>query len=298
MTRILHVTAAAAAAAAVALAAGAFTPAPAPGGPRPARVLTTSAARTAANVLPGQPMIPLRALANRPAASARGGLRVIRSVNWSGYAVTRSGKSFRRVQATFFVPYLDCKVAPGTYSASWVGFDGFTGARPDSVEQDGIEADCLGKAGKTPRYRAWYELFPKPEIVTGLAIKPGDSVTATVSYASRTAKFQLTVRDNTSGGHFAVTRACAAARCPRNSAQVISEAPASSKGALLPLADYGAVSFASMAVTDGAGRRGGLRSAHWRLSKIVQYGDATRNRIAQPTAVHADSFASYWLGRI
>lgn len=243
-------------------------------------------------------MIPFLALANQKLARKSAGRQITRSVNWAGYAVTRGGKSFRLAQASFFVPYLNCKVSPGTYSADWVGFDGFLGAKADSVEQDGIEADCLGTGGKTARYRAWYEMFPKAEVVSGIKVSAGDSITASVSYLSARHRFRLTVKDNTNGHHFVVTKACAAARCPRTSAQVISEAPANNQGELLPLADYGAVSFTSIGVTDGAGHHGGLISRRWRTSKIVQFGDASNKRIAQPTPIHGGSFVNYWLGEI
>jgi Peptidase A4 family len=307
VNKILHVAGIAAGAVAVSIAAGAFALTPVPGArgaahhARARGAALAARARAAArpgSLRPGQPMIPFRALANHNLAGDSGARRITRSVNWAGYAVTRSGKSFRLAQATFFVPYLNCKVSPGTYSADWVGFDGFLGAKPDSVEQDGIEADCLGQGGKTATYRAWYEMFPKPEVVSGIKVGAGDSITASVSYLSARYRFRLTVKDNTNGHRFAVTKACAAAHCPRTSAQVISEAPANNKGQLLPLADYGAVTFASIGITDGAGHHGGLGSRRWRASKIVQFGDASRKRIAQPTPVHASSFASYWVGSI
>ena len=310
MTKILRIGSATAAAAGVILAIGAFALVPAaPGqatGPNRAatRTAATSApvARPAAagtgQVLPGQPMIPYGLPGQHPRGMASRLAATIRSVNWSGYAVTRSGKSFRLIQATFFVPYLNCAVAPGTYSAHWVGFDGFFG-KPDSVEQDGIEADCVGQGGKTAKYRAWYEMFPGPEIVSSIKVNSGDSITASAYYNSATRKFSLTVRDNTNRHHFSAARACPAhITCPRTSVEVISEAPANNKGQLLPMADYGAVPFASIAVTNNAGQRGGLVSRRWRTTKIVQYGDVSQKRIGQPTTVHADSFASYWLGPI
>ena len=320
MTKILRIGSATAAAAGVILAIGAFALVPA--APRQAAApdrsaagstaatrtaagtaaARTAAARTAAagtgQVLPGQPMIPFGPPGQHPRGTASSPAATVRSVNWSGYAATRSGKSFRLIQATFFVPYLNCAVAPGTYSAHWVGFDGFFG-KPDSVEQDGIEADCVGQAGKTARYRAWYEMFPGPEIVSSIKVNSGDSITASAYYSSATRKFSLTVRDNTNRRHFSVARACPAhTTCPRTSVEVISEAPANNKGQLLPMADFGAVPFANIAVTNGAGQRGGLVSRRWRTTKIVQYGDVSRKRIGQPTTVHADSFANYWLGPI
>jgi hypothetical protein len=243
-------------------------------------------------------MIPFGPPGQPAAATAAGRAATVRSVNWSGYAATRNGKSFRLVAATFFVPYLNCAAAPGTYSAHWAGFDGFFG-QPDSVEQDGIEADCVGQSGKTARYRAWYEMFPGPEIVSSIKVNSGDSITASVYYSSAARKFRLTVRDNTNRRHFSVAKACPAhTRCPRTSAQVISEAPANNQGALLPMADYGAVAFANIAITSSAGQRGGLVSRRWRTTKIVQYGDVSQKRIAQPTTIHGNSFANYWLGPI
>lgn len=233
------------------------------------------------------------------AASTAGAATTQKSLNWAGYATTRGGKSFRLVTATFFVPYLNCAATSGTdtYSAHWVGLDGFS-TKADSVEQDGIEADCVG-SGKTPRYRAWYEMFPKPEIVSSIKVSSGNSITASVFYSSATRKFRLTVRDNTNHQHFSVARACAAGvRCPRNSTEAISEAPSNNKGELLPLADYGAVAFSKIAITDGAGQRGGLISSHWRHTKIVQYGAASNKRIGQPTAIRDSGFANYWLGPI
>ena len=235
-------------------------------------------------------MIPAT-LPGRPATStASGTSAATRSVNWAGYATTRGGKSFSSIAATFFVPYLNCVVSPDTASAHWVGLDGFSSK---TVEQDGVEADCLGS---TPRYRAWYEMFPVPETVVSLRVTAGDSITASVSYSAATRRFRLTLTNNTSGRRFTITKACAAAKCPRTSTEAISEAPATNKGQLLPLADYGAVAFANIAITAGAGQRGGLNSRLWRTTKIIQYVAASRQRIGQPTSIHGSGFANYWLG--
>lgn len=311
MTKIVRVGSAAAAAAGAILATGAFALAPASPAPTArsisdARTASTtrgiagaraaSAARSTASagqVLPGQPMMPAGRAGRQSAAAVSGALAVTRSFNWAGYATTKGGRSFGLVQATFFVPYLNCAVTPSTYSAHWVGLDGFS-KTADSVEQDGIEADCGGSG--TPSYRAWYEIFPKPEAVSTMRVRPGDSITASVSYSPASRKFRLTVADNTNGRHFSVAKACAARRCPHTSTEAISEAPSNSKNQLLPLADYGAVGFTNIAITDGAGHRGGLVSRLWRTTKILQYGAASRRLIAQPTATHASGFANYWLG--
>jgi Peptidase A4 family len=248
-----------------------------------------------AQVRPGQPVIWPGAVPPAAAsATARSGS--VESLNWSGYAVSASHTTFIGVQATFFVPYLNCRVSPGkTFSSDWVGLDGFVGKHPSSVQQVGVEADCKGNKG---HYFAWYEMFPNPEQQQRLTVGPGDAITAAVSYNPATKIFKLKLADNTTGAGFVVRRACKkGVRCPRNSAEVISEAPATAAGggvALQPLADYGAVSFADVSITDGHRQRGGLVSRHWGLSEITQVTASTHDVVARPTPIQSSRFDNYW----
>jgi hypothetical protein len=254
---------------------------------------------------PGQPMIPAPVPVSAAGAAAVPGLRNITvqgSLNWAGYAVTRPKTSFVAIRATFFIPYLDCAKSPGlTRSSDWVGFDGFAG-RAESVEQGGIAADC-SRSGK-PAYYAWYEMFPRGEVRASLRVQPGDSVTAGVTYNRATRNFTIAVTDNTRGGHFSVVRKCPAVKvgkhvltCLRNSAEVITEAPEVSAGhnvAISHLSDYGAVSFAGIFIVDSAGARGGVVSAHWNATKILQLR-STGPVIARPTPTQGAMFDNYWL---
>ena len=209
------------------------------------------------------------------------------SLNWGGYAA--SGNRFRYVQATFFVPYLNCAATPGTFSAHWAGLDGL---RNSTVEQTGISADCRGT---TARYRAWYEIAPRPPVFQNMTIRPGESVVASVYYHRRTGKFTLALTDTTSGRHFRRTASCPSGLiCQRASAEVISEAPLGS-GGYLPLADFRAEGYSDVRVTSQAGRHGGLRSSHWettRLTTISQDGGI----LDQPTSLYrGTAFGMYWL---
>jgi hypothetical protein len=238
---------------------------------------------------PSQLAAPLE-LSVRPAAGSA------TSLNSAGYAVSRPHVRFRFVRATFFVPYLNCALSKGAASAHWVGLDGFVG-RPDSVEQDGIEADC-SKKGKSS-YRAWYAMYPRRRYLRKIAIKGGDSVTASVYYDAADHTFSLALKDNTTGGHFRVHRKCPhGITCPRNSAEMVSSAPATGSGASLtiePLADYGALSFGAIAITNQAGQRGKLRSARWGVTRIVQTQRASPFRlVARPTPIQGDTFDNYW----
>lgn len=244
-----------------------------------------------------------------PAATPAGGAGAIRnitsagSLNWSGYAVSHSKATFRKVRATFFVPYLNCKQSPGTTKSSdWVGLDGYVG-HPDSVEQVGIAADCSA-AGRAS-YFGWLEMFPYAQVRLSIRIHAGDSVTAQVSYNPADKDFRLTLADTTRGERTSKLRKCPDVKvsgkkvtCPRNSAEVISEAPESGSGSQLviePLSDYGAVSFAGISITDSAGKSAGVVSSHWSATRIIQLAASGGAMVAEPTSVAADMFDSYWL---
>lgn len=220
----------------------------------------------------------------------------IDSLNSAGYAVSHTRTRFRSVRATFFVPYLNCALSKGAHSSQWVGLDGFVGA-PDSVEQDGIEADCSA-AGRSS-FHAWYAMYPRPRTTPKVAIRSGDSVTARVSYDLADSTFSLALTNNTTGGHFEVRRKCPhGAACPRNSAEVITSAPTAGTAGHLtisPLADYGAVSYTAISIVNRAGQSGGLRSAHWSATRITQTEQAAPFRlIARPTPIGSDTFDNYW----
>jgi hypothetical protein len=259
-----------------------------------ARPTAPRAAAVSATVSPGpQPMIPAPQPGGPAGTSATTMIDTVFSHNWGGYAVHRSGVKFRAIKATFFVPFMNCAVtpgstAPGDFSSHWVGLDGFSS---HTVEQDGVEADCIGGS---PHYNAWHEVFPRPEQPVSMKIRPGDSITASVRYSRSTRKYRLEVMDNTNGNHFTVHQRCAGSACVRDSAEAISEAPSDNNG-ILPMADYGASSFAGISITGGSGKTGGIKSGHWGHSKIIQVGMSSQV-IGSPTALHGRSFDVYWLG--
>jgi hypothetical protein len=218
------------------------------------------------------------------------------SLNSAGYAASRGGTRFRLVRATFFVPYLNCALSKGAFSDEWVGLGGFVG-KSVTVQQDGIQANC-DSAGRGT-YRAWYDMYPRREVLSRLRVRAGDSVTASVFYDATTNKFSLSLTDNTTGGRFAVSRGCPAGMtCPGRSAEIISSAPTRGSGRHLvvkPLADYGAVSYAAIAITDRAGQRSGFRSAFWGATRIIQTeGSAPFRVVSRPTQIQADTFDTYW----
>ncbi len=200
--------------------------------------------------------------------------------------------------ATFGAPYAAARpAAPHAAAASAAGVpaphpnipaaDGFNS---NTVEQAGIEADCHGS---TESVFAWREVFPHPEQPFNMTIRPGDSITAKVSF--RNGRFKMRVKDNTTGEHRTVRQQCASTTCRRSSAEVISEAPTVS-GKQSSLADYGAQAFSGISIRNSNGQTGGIRSSHWNAFRIFQIGISTHNVIAAPTALHGPAFAVYWLG--
>jgi Peptidase A4 family len=287
MTKLPQTGRITAAAVVVILTAGAFALAPAsgarelsPGGPAPGP----------GRIEPGSPMAPA------PGQAATAGPRSstvtqVSSTNWGGYAAIRTGQPFRYVQATFFVPYVNCATTTDSFSAHWAGLDGFN---TGTVEQTGVEADCQGG---TPVYAAWWEMFPHFAIFPNIVVHPGDSIVASVFYQQRTRRFVLSLTDTSNGEHFTRVEACpSGSACQRASAEVISEPPADGQGNILPLSDFRAESFSGVRLTDQAGHRGTLRSARWNTVRITTRSAANGAVLDQPTQLfQGTTFDNYWM---
>jgi hypothetical protein len=167
--------------------------------------------------------------------------RTISSVNWSGYAVTGAKGSVQDVSGSWTVPAVTCN--SGTeYSSFWVGIDGFNS---NTVEQIGIDADCHNGS---PAYYAWFEFYPHPFFtINNFTVQPGDVITAQVHYDRSTRQFTVSLHNGTQS--FSTSTKVNGAQ--RSSAEWITEAPFSA-GGVLPLANFGTVSYSS----DTAGMNG------------------------------------------
>jgi hypothetical protein len=162
------------------------------------------------------------------------------STNWSGYATT--GSTYTDVKGTWTEPTASCTAGQTAYSSFWVGIDGDT---TNSVEQTGTDADC---SSGTPTYYAWYEMYPKFPVNLSNPVSPGDSLTAEVS-TNGSGSFTLTIKDTTKGWTFTTNQRSKKAKL--GSAEWIAEAPSGS-GGVLPLANFGTVSFTSCTANGAA----------------------------------------------
>jgi hypothetical protein len=215
------------------------------------------------------------------------------STNWSGYAVTGGSGSVSHAKGSWVVPAIQ-GTCPATnqYSSFWVGIDGFNSG---TVEQTGTDSDCQNGA---PTYYAWYEFFPHPSfLIGGLTIHPGDHMSAEANFNGRA--FVVTITDTTSGLSFSTSAKVRGAQ--RSSAEWIAEAPSSS-GGILPLADFGTVSYGTdntgIAMTCYAtiggttGAIGAFGSSVQQITMVTSAGAVK----AQPSALSSDgtSFSVAW----
>jgi hypothetical protein len=173
--------------------------------------------------------------ANAPLRAPSHKLSNSTSSNWSGYSATNG--RYTSVSANWTQPTASC-TSQTTYSSFWVGLDG---DGSNTVEQTGTSADC---SGGRPSYYAWYEMYPKYPVNLSIAVRPGDSMSGSVT-TSGNGRFTLTITNNTTHAGYQTTQTLK--RAQLRSAEVIAEAPSSSSG-VLPLTNFGTANFSAATV--------------------------------------------------
>jgi Peptidase A4 family len=193
-----------------------------------------------------------------PAAS-RASSWATTSSNWGGYAVSKPGTRFGRVSATWVAPAVSCSSGGRRYSAVWLGLGGLH-TTSQALEQVGTEADCAGGKGF---YSAWYELVPDAPVELKLTVRPGDTISASVTVSGHTVK--LFIANRTRGTSFATQ--LQAAQVDVSSAEWIVEAPSAcgDNGGCesLPLAAFAPTSFANVRATSATGHSGTISDPAW-----------------------------------
>jgi hypothetical protein len=185
-----------------------------------------------------------------------------------------TGGRYTQVSSSWTVPSVSC--AGTAYSSFWVGLDGDTSG---TVEQTGTDSDC---SGSTPQYYAWYEMYPKFPSNFSNPVHPGDKMSASVT-TDGSGRFTLTISDGTAWSRTVTARLKSAKLA---SAEVIAEAPSSS-GGVLPLANFGTVSFS------GAKANGALlTSSTPGIDPITMQSGSTVK--AQPGNLSSGSFSVTW----
>jgi hypothetical protein len=215
------------------------------------------------------------------------------SSNWSGYAVTGANGSVSDVKGSWIVPpappqALVCPSSGIQYASFWVGIDGYD---TNTVEQIGTDSDCQNGSAV---YYAWYEFYPHYPVNLPLAIHPGDTISAEVSYSG--GKFTVWIEDITTGKTWMGSQKMPDAK--RASAEWIVEASGGQ-----PLANFGSVTFGSFSlpceatVTTLGGTSDLIGSAPL-ASSLVEITMVASNgtTMSQPSGISQDetSFTATW----
>jgi hypothetical protein len=167
---------------------------------------------------------------------------VVTSSNWAGYVASDSNGTFTSASSSWTQPTGRCTGGGGKYAAFWVGLDGYTSP---TVEQIGSEVDC---SGFTPRYYAWYEIYPGAAVNFTNPVSPGDKFSGSVTYTAPST-FNLVLTDATKRWTQRVSGTLS--NPALSSAEVIAEAPCCTfNGGILPLTSFGTASFTA-ATADG-----------------------------------------------
>jgi hypothetical protein len=201
-------------------------------------------------------------------------------MNWCGYSFDApSGTTVNSVQAEWAVPAANGSVTPNSYASFWVGIDGANLSTPfngQTIEQIGTDSEVVNGV---PQYYAWYEMYPAGEQKIAITISPGNSMAASVQYATSGAyagEFDLSIADATTGvsysNYFSPPGGTTALR---NSAEWVAEAPwtINNRGdlAVLPLSEFGTMSFSG----DSASLSNGVSGPIGAFSSCPSYDSIT-----------------------
>ena len=212
------------------------------------------------------------------AAQGHGARTTDESTNWSGYAATGANGAFKSISASWKEPTATCSSRSAQYASFWVGLDGFTS---NSVEQTGTDSDC---SGRTPDYYGWYEMFPANPVNFTNPVSPGDSFTASVTF-SGTQTYTLVLKDTTKGWTQTITKNQSG--LARSSAEVITEAPSSESG-VLPLANFGTVSYSASAAN-------GTSLASQSPTEIIMIDSSNRDKDSTSAIGSGGAFSNTWI---
>jgi Peptidase A4 family len=202
------------------------------------------------------------------------------SRNWSGYAAT--GGTYTGVSATWSVPQF-APDSPAGVDAAWVGIGG---VRSQDLIQAGTQQTVSGN-GRT-RYESWIEVLPQPSRSVPLAVNAGDSISVSISQQAPD-RWLLVFTNTTTRQVYQVTEQYVSSV---SSAEWVEEAPTAGRGRLLPLDNFGTITFSqAYAVKDG--RAVSIGGAGGRAITMIGAGGEP---LAEPSLLGVDG-ASFTISR-
>jgi hypothetical protein len=217
-----------------------------------------------------QPPQAPQGTAPAPVAPAAPG-DVGQSRNWAGYAAT--GGMFTAVSGSWTVPTVSAGRTAAA-DATWVGIGGVSA---NDLIQAGTDATV--QSGRVV-YTAWIELLPQASQQVPLVVSAGDTVSVAITQQSSDT-WQILMRDTTTEQSYQKRVTYASSH---SSAEWIEEAPAVGRRTLLPLDNFGTVTFTD-ATTVEDGQQHSIAQAR---GQAITLSSQTGQPAAQPSVLTAD----------
>jgi len=221
------------------------------------------------------------------------------SANWGGYALITPDPStpiaFTHVIGSWKVPTISCGQNDTTSStAFWVGLGGFSGNA--NMEQIGTWADCdnIGP----PSYFGWYELDGGPAASFALAVRPGNTITASVNVTT-TNLVTMTLKNVTLKKQGIVRKTVAVVDL--SSAEWMAEAPTdcSISCSVVSIADFAPFAISNLQATaDGPSgvQTGTLTNPAWTAAPIEVSASSAKPGTCTPVpASTGTGFSVSWV---
>jgi len=216
------------------------------------------------------------------------GTDVEQSSNWAGYAAGNG--TFTAIFGSWTVPNVTLGGGSTISSdATWVGIGG---VNTTDLIQAGTETDV--QDGQI-EYSAWWETLPQASQPIALDVSAGDSVSVSITQQAG-GTWQITIRNATSGQSFQKNLAY---QSSLSSAEWVEETPTVGRRTLLPLDDFGTITFTNATTTENGqqhtiAQAGGQPITMYnssilsRLGRLTGLGSQADQVIAQPSALGTD----------
>jgi len=178
------------------------------------------------------------------ASPAPGGTGIDQSSNWAGYSAT--GGTFTVVSGTWTIPNVSAGSGNSVASdATWVGIGG---VNSDDLIQAGTQA--IVQNGQL-QYTAWWETLPQSSQPVAMDVSAGDNVSVSIAQQAD-GTWQIYIHDSTSGQTFQKNLSY---KSSLSSAEWIEESPSTGGRTLIPLDNFGTVTFTNATTFENGQQR-------------------------------------------
>ena len=161
--------------------------------------------------------------------------------------------------------------------ATWVGIGGVSST---DLIQAGTDATVQG--GQVS-YTAWVETLPQASQTVPLSVSAGDSVSVSISQQPD-GTWQIGIRDTTTGQSYQKSVTYASSR---SSAEWVEESPVAGRRLLLPLDNFGTVTFTGASTVEDGQQRSIAQAGGQSITML----NTTGQPLAQPSALGADGIS-------